>query len=86
MPRVSEFYGIVIAIFYNDHLPPHFHARYGGAGAAIGIQTLEILSGSLPLRALGLVREWAAEHRVALMRDWGLARAALPLDPIPPLS
>lgn len=29
MPRLSEFYGIVIAMYWKDHQPPHFHAFYG---------------------------------------------------------
>src|SRR3954447_25448057 len=29
VPRISEFYGIVIEMYYADHPPPHFHARYG---------------------------------------------------------
>jgi len=29
-PRISEFYGIVIEMYYGDHPPPHFHARYRG--------------------------------------------------------
>ena len=31
MPRVSAFYGIVIAVYYDDvgpHSAPHFHATY----------------------------------------------------------
>lgn len=28
MPSVSRFYGILIFMNYNDHQPPHFHARY----------------------------------------------------------
>ena len=28
MPEISRFMGIVIAMFYKDHSPPHFHARY----------------------------------------------------------
>ncbi len=28
MPRISQFYGIIITMYYNDHVPPHFHARY----------------------------------------------------------
>jgi len=27
MPEISRFFGNVIAIYYNDHEPPHFHAR-----------------------------------------------------------
>jgi hypothetical protein len=46
-------------MFFNDHAPPHFHARYGEFEATIEISTLEILQGQLPRRALSLVEEWA---------------------------
>ena len=29
MPEISRFFGMVIAMFYSDHSPPHFHVRYG---------------------------------------------------------
>jgi hypothetical protein len=51
MPEISRFYGIIITINYDDHLPPHFHARYGDDRAAIKING-EVLAGSLPRRAL----------------------------------
>ena len=86
MPRLSEFYGIVIAMYYNDHAPPHFHARYGEAEATIRLDTLEILEGWLPRRAIELVLEWAAQHRAELARDWTRARAGETLDRIPPLD
>jgi hypothetical protein len=35
MPRISTFYGIVIAIYYDDHAPPHFHAIYSGEEAVV---------------------------------------------------
>lgn len=37
MPEISRFYGIVLAMFWRDHLPPHFHAYYGGKEAEIGL-------------------------------------------------
>jgi phosphomannomutase len=49
MPEISPFYGIVIAMFWGDHNPPHFHARYGPHGAAIEIGSLRVLDGKLPL-------------------------------------
>jgi hypothetical protein len=51
MPRLCSFYGIVIAMFYNDHPPAHFHATYVGEEIRVNIDTLEILSGSLTRRA-----------------------------------
>jgi hypothetical protein len=59
VPRISEFYGIAIAMYYAEHGVPHFHALYAGQDAAIAIESLEMLAGALPDRALRLVREWA---------------------------
>lgn len=85
MPEISRFFGIVIAVFYNEHNPPHFHARYGEFKAAIDIQTLRTLEGTLPPRALGLVVEWAAQHQDELMQDWELATREQPPVAIEPL-
>jgi hypothetical protein len=41
MPRISAFYGIVITIYFSDHPPPHFHARYADHVAEIAIDALE---------------------------------------------
>ena len=53
MPTLSIFFGIVIRMYYDDHPPPHFHAIYGEHEAKIGIETLELIEGKLPRRALG---------------------------------
>jgi hypothetical protein len=86
VPEISRFFGIVIAMFYNDHPPPHFHVRYGGQRAIVDIETLSVLEGSLSPRALGLVVEWAALHQNALRANWDLARRHVGLTPIPPLE
>jgi Domain of unknown function (DUF4160) len=39
VPRISAFYGIVIAMYYREHGLPHFHATYGGETVVISIQT-----------------------------------------------
>src|SRR5580704_14477450 len=66
MPTISAFYGILIRMFFNDHAPPHFHARYGDFEATIDLSTLEVSQGQLPRRALSLVQEWAIIHREEL--------------------
>jgi hypothetical protein len=78
------FYGILIQMFWNDHAPPHFHALYAEDEALFAIQTLEIIEGHLPRRALGLVLEWAQEHRAELLEDWELcARRQSPKKILP---
>jgi len=74
MPTISQFFGIVIQMFWREHAPPHFHALYAEHEALIDIRTLEVISGRLPKRALGLTIEWAIEHREELMEDWRLCQ------------
>lgn len=86
MPEVSRFFGIVVAIFFNDQAPPHFHVSYGGSEAVIVIETLEVREGALPRRALALVLEWASIHRDEIRRDWELAQRGEALEKIDPLE
>jgi hypothetical protein len=86
MPTISTFYGILIQMFFSDHAPPHFHALYGEHEAQINIQTLEVIRGKLPRRALNLVLDWAERHQAELMESWNLCRAGKPPKPIEPLE
>lgn len=85
MPEICRFYGIIIAMFYDEHNPPHFHARYGGHKVSIDIRSLSVLDGKFPPRALGLVVEWASLHQNELMEDWNLARNQKSPNKIEPL-
>jgi hypothetical protein len=86
VPEICRFFGIIIALNYNDHPPPHFHVRYGEQRATVTIDSLAILGGHLSPRVLGLVVEWASTHRQELMDDWDLARRQQPLKHIAPLE
>ncbi len=86
MPEICRFFGIIIAMYYNEHNPPHFHAKYGEFIAEINIHTLEIIAGNLPKRAKALVLEWADEHRQELLKNWELARLNFELNKIEPLQ
>lgn len=72
-------------MFYDDHPPPHFHARYGDDQAQIAIDSGEIIHGFLPRRALRLVQEWTDLHREELIADWLKAERVEPLASIEPL-
>lgn len=85
MPRISSFYGIVIVMYFDDHPPPHFHARYGEHEAQVAIATGDVIGGSLPRSASKLVKEWADLHREELLDDWQRAERAEPLVSIEPL-
>jgi hypothetical protein len=86
MPRISFFYGISIWMYWNEgvHARPHFHARYAEHAASVDLDG-QVIAGSLPSRALGLVTEWAAVHRDELAANWDRARREAPLEPVDPL-
>ncbi len=85
MPRISAFYGISILMYFHDHNPPHFHARYSGHEAKFGVDG-SLLAGQLPRRAQRLVLEWARINQRELAECWDRAASGEPLGTIEPLS
>lgn len=85
MPEICRFYGIVIKMYFADHAPPHFHAEYAEYEARIAIDSLAVISGRLPARAMGLVAEWTTLHRKELAALWEQARRSEPLQRLEPL-
>ena len=89
MPRISALYGIVITMYWEtgrQHHAAHFHASYGEHEASIGIEPLVVLDGSLPVRALGHVMEWAALHEQELRDNWQRVIERTALASIEPLA
>ena len=85
MPEISRFLGIVIAMYFKDHGPPHFHAKYGDQRASFSIKDLRLIEGKLPPRVVPLVLEWAFQHRDELLEDWTRAERKEELHKIEPL-
>ena len=70
MPTVAIVNGIRIEFYFDEHPPPHFHARYAEFVAQIEIETLTVIKGSLPVPQMHLVRTWASSRREALKAAW----------------
>ncbi|MFN8500043.1 MAG: DUF4160 domain-containing protein [Anaerolineae bacterium] len=85
MPEVSRFYGIIIFMNYNDHDPPHFHARYQNQEILFEIET-GIVQGRMSGRAIRMLFEWVDMHREELMQNWKRGRERQPFERIAPLS
>ena len=88
MPRISAFYGIVIAMFFDERTHPgrpHFYATYRGRDVSIDINSLEILAGVIAPSGLRLLREWGEAHRGELLANWERARRGEALRRIAPL-
>ena len=85
MPEICRFLGIIVFMRYNEHNPPHFHAKYGDYKVSIEIKS-GIVEGKFPRRALAALLEWTALHKDELLSDWELAEKHCQLNKIEPLE
>ncbi len=85
MPTVSTFRGIKVYINWRDHIPPHFHATYGGEDVIVSIKDIEVIDGQMPSKQLKMLLGWAAFHQEELMENWELAQRNQELFSIEPL-
>ena len=86
VPTISRFFGITIAMYFDDHGRPHFHTRHIDGGAKIRIDEIEVIDSSLGQRQLRLVLAWAELHQGELLENWRRARAGETLHEIDPLQ
>jgi hypothetical protein len=73
VPEISRFLGIVVSMYYDEHAPPHFHARRGEYKLIVEIETLAT-TGRFPVEAANAVRAWARAHQRELRENWRLMR------------
>jgi hypothetical protein len=87
MPRISEFFGIAIFMYWFDtqkHKLPHFHARHGGEEAVFDLNGT-CLEGDLGPRAHRLISEWCSERNTELKTAWLCAMAGKELPWVLPI-
>jgi hypothetical protein len=70
MPIIARFYGILIKMYFKDHGIPHFHALYGECNGVFQLDTLEMIEGDLPQRAVRMIKEWGTTYRKDLLEMW----------------
>lgn len=85
MPKISEFFGIIITLKFLDHNPPHFYANYQGDKVTIEIENGKV-KGEMSERALRLVLEWLDLHRDELKKAWNQAANGEEPNKIEPLK
>ena len=73
-------------MYYRDHVPPHIHVRYAGHSAQFDLESLSLMNGKLPARAVRLVQEWGRRHRDELVANWERVRRQQPPRAIAPLE
>lgn len=84
MPTIARFYGLIVKMYFrkSEHNPPHIHVLYGEYLGVIEIETLKMVEGDLPTKALSLAIEWASKNKAELLKIWDTQQFA----PLPPLE
>lgn len=85
MPLVSEFFGIKIYMYWDEHFPEHFHAEYGKFKALVSIKEAVVLRGGLPTKQLKLTLAWCEIHQSELLKNWQAAQGKDKISKIEPL-
>ena len=85
MPVISRFFGIVVYMYWKDHAPPHFHAKYGDDEIVVGVRTGKV-SGNMSSRAIKMIQEWRELHKEELLKDWEFAEQKKALFAVDPLE
>ena len=88
MPINSQFYGIIIQMFFDDngkHHKKHMHIKYNEYEAVYSI-TGEVLEGKLPQKQKKLVEAWICIHQEELESLWNLMQEQGEFFKIEPLK
>jgi uncharacterized protein DUF4160 len=75
VPEIARFFGIIIRMYAEaggPHHRPHFHAYYQQEVAIYGIDSVDLIAGSLPRQQQRFVEAWAELHRQELLANWDL--------------
>lgn len=87
MPIVSQFYGIIVSMFFNDtdkHHLPHIHVQYAEYVCIFDFKG-NILSGKILNRQRKLVEAWIEIRKEELITLWNLLQngeRGFRIDPI----
>lgn len=70
MGKLHQIGKVIITVYANDHLPPHFHAIHPDFEALIEIETLTIRAGGLSAASSRQVMNWAAANLDVIKAEW----------------
>lgn len=87
MPIISQFYGIIITMYFNDneqHNLPHIHVQYAEHNCTFDLEG-KIMVGNIPNKQKKLVEAWIEIHKEELNALWSIVQSgneAFKIDPL----
>lgn len=88
MPIISQFYGIIIQMFFNEkgkHNQAHIHIKYNEYKAVYNLDG-NMLEGKLPKKQRKLIEAWIYIHEDELRSLWNIMQEQGEFFKIEPLK
>ena len=89
MPIISQFYGIIIRIYFKDtqkHYLKHIHVQYNEYDAVYSIEEIKLLEGKMPSKQHNLIIAWMEIHKEELKALWEVSQNDGDIFKIEPLK
>jgi len=78
MGKLHQIGKVIITVYANDHLPPHFHVIAPDFEALIEIETLAVMTGSLGRSSHRAVMAWVAANTATIKAEWNRINPRFP--------
>ena len=89
MPIISQFYGIVVTMYYHEekgkHHIPHIHIRYNNDKVIYDFEC-NIIEGNIPYKQKRIIEAWIVIHREELITLWNMMQEGKEYFKIEPLK
>ena len=81
MGKLHQTGSVIVRVYPNDHLPPHFHIVSPDEEALIEIEMLAVLAGAIPKGKAGReAMKWATQNKAALVTEWNRINPRFPTN------
>ena len=70
MPVIALFDGLKVEMYFNDHAPPHIHAKYAEYEVLVTIRKSTVFAGYLPAKQLKQVQQYVSNNKEKLVARW----------------
>ena len=89
MPIISQFYGIIVTMYYNEengkHNKPHIYVRYNNDKVVYDFEC-NIIEGNIPYKQKKMIEAWILIHKEELITLWNIMQEGEDYFKIDPLK
>ena len=79
MGKLHQVGNVIVRVYANDHLPPHFHVLAPDFEALVEIASLVVVRGSVEGQSGKRALAWAVENKALIAAEWNRINPRFPM-------